>query len=257
MELKLAGRTALITGASKGIGLGIARRFAAEGCHLVLTARSQAALEVAAASLRTAGAASVRTLALDLAEAAPRDALVAAAPDIDILVNNAGAIPGGGILDIDDTVWRRSWELKVFGYINLTRAYFRLMSARRRGVIINIVGSGGERLDAGYIAGSTGNAALMAFSRALGAVSINAGVRVIAINPGPVETDRIITLSKDRARRDLGDESRWREAFAKLPYGRPAAVDEIAPMAVFLASDLANYISGTVVTIDGGIGNRP
>ena len=257
MELKLAGRTALITGASKGIGLGIARRFAAEGCNLVLTARSQAALDAAAASLRTAGAASVRTLALDLAEAASQDALVAAAPDIDILVNNAGAIPGGGVLDVDDATWRRSWELKVFGYINLTRAYFRLMSARRRGVIINIVGLGGERLDAGYIAGSTGNAALMAFSRALGAVSIGAGVRVIAINPGPVETDRIITLSKDRARRDLGDEGRWREAFAKLPYGRPAAVDEIAPMAVFLASDLANYISGTVVTIDGGIGNRP
>lgn len=257
MELNLAGRTALITGASKGIGLGIARRFAAEGCNLVLTARSQAPLDAAAAALRTAGAASVRTLALDLAEAAPRDALLAAAPDIDILVNNAGAIPGGGILDVDDTVWRRSWELKVFGYINLTRAYFRLMSARRRGVIINIVGLGGERLDAGYIAGSTGNAALMAFSRALGAVSIAAGVRVVAINPGPVETDRIITLSKDRARRELGDEDRWREAFAKLPYGRPAKVDEIAPIAVFLASDLANYISGTVVTIDGGIGNRP
>ena len=257
MELKLAGRTALITGASKGIGLGIARRFAAEGCNLVLTARSQAALDAAAASLRTAGAASVRTLALDLAEAASQDALVAAAPDIDILVNNAGAIPGGGVLDVDDATWRRSWELKVFGYINLTRAYFRLMSARRRGVIINIVGLGGERLDAGYIAGSTGNAALMAFSRALGAVSIGAGVRVIAINPGPVETDRIITLSNDCARRAFGDEGCWREAFAKLPYGRPAAVDEIAPMAVFLASDLANYISGTVVTIDGGIGNRP
>ena len=163
MELKLAGRTALITGASKGIGLGIARRFAAEGCNLVLTARSQAALDAAAASLRTAGAASVRTLALDLAEAASQDALVAAAPDIDILVNNAGAIPGGGVLDVDDATWRRSWELKVFGYINLTRAYFRLMSARRRGVIINIVGLGGERLDAGYIAGSTGNAALMSF----------------------------------------------------------------------------------------------
>jgi hypothetical protein len=256
MELNLAGRTVLITGGSKGIGLGIARRFAAEGCHLVLTSRTGAALEAAADSIRTTAQVNVRTLPLDLSVEAERDKLVAACPDIDILVNNAGAIPGGDIFAVDDKAWRTGWELKVFGYVNLTRAYFTRMKERQRGVIINICGAGGETLSAGYIAGAAGNASLMAFSRALGGTSIDFGIRVIAVNPGPVETDRVIYLAKERARRVHGDESRWQEHFKRMPYGRPAKVDEIAPMVVFLASDLASYMSGTVVTMDGGLAHR-
>jgi NAD(P)-dependent dehydrogenase (short-subunit alcohol dehydrogenase family) len=256
MDLNLGGRTVLITGASKGIGLGIAKRFAAEGCNLVLAARSKDLLETEAGRIRSANQVDVRTLALDLSDQAQRDKLVAACPEIDILVNNAGAIPGGGIFDVDDKAWRTGWELKVFGYVNLTRAFFAQMSARKRGVIINICGLGGEKVEAGYIAGAAGNASLMAFSRALGGSSIQFGVRVIAVNPGPVETERIVYLNKEKAKRLLGDENRYREAFARMPYGRPAKVDEVAPMVVFLASDLATYVSGTVVTIDGGIANR-
>jgi NAD(P)-dependent dehydrogenase (short-subunit alcohol dehydrogenase family) len=256
MELNLSGRNVLITGASKGIGLGIARWFASEGCNLVLAARSGELLEAAAAEIRKTADVEIKTFALDLSDQAQRDRLVAACPDIDILINNAGAIPGGGIFQVDDAAWRAGWELKVFGYINLTRAYYAKMTERKRGVIINICGLGGERLDAGYIAGAAGNASLMAFSRALGGASVNHGVRVVAVNPGPVETDRVVYLGKERAKRELGDENRWREAFAKMPYGRPAAVDEVAPMVVFLASDRAHYISGTVVTIDGGMANR-
>ena len=252
MELNLAGRTALVTGASKGIGLGIARRFAQEGCNLILSARSAAALDAAADGIRKSAQVNVRTLALDLSDQAQRDKLVAAAPDIDILVNNAGAIPGGDIFAVDDKAWRTGWELKVFGYVNLTRAYFTLMRERKRGVIINICGAGGETLTSGYIAGAAGNASLMAFSRALGGTSIDYGIRVVAVNPGPVETDRVVYLAKQRAA-SHGDESKWRDDFARMPYGRPADVDEIAPMVVFLASDLARYVSGTVVTIDGGL----
>ncbi|HZT51363.1 MAG TPA: short-chain dehydrogenase/reductase [Stellaceae bacterium] len=256
MELNLAGRTALVTGASKGIGLGIARRFAQEGCNLVLAARTAASLEAAADSIRKSAQVNVRAVPLDLARQEDRDRLVAAAPDIDILVNNAGAIPGGDIFAVDDAAWRTGWELKVFGYVNLTRAYFARMKERKRGVIINICGAGGETLSAGYIAGAAGNASLMAFSRALGGSSIDFGIRVVAVNPGPVQTDRVVYLAKERARRVHGDESRWQEHFHGMPYGRAADVDEIAPMVVFLASDRASYISGTVVTIDGGIANR-
>ncbi len=256
MELNLAGRTVLVTGSSKGIGLGVAKRFAAEGCNLVLAARTAATLEEAAQTIRKSAQVNVRTYALDLADQAQRDQLVAANPDIDILVNNAGAIPGGDIFAVDDQAWRTGWELKVFGYVNLTRAYFTRMKERKRGVIINICGAGGETLSAGYIAGAAGNASLMAFSRALGGTSLDRGIRVVAVNPGAVETDRVIYLAKERARRVLGDESRWRDSFARMPYGRPAKVDEIAPMVVFLASDCANYISGTVVTLDGGLSHR-
>jgi len=256
MDLHLAGRTALITGASKGIGLAVAQCFASEGVNLVLAARSKEQLERNAADIKEKYRVRVDVMALDLADQAQRDKLVAGFPDIDILVNNAGAIPGGTIFEVDDKAWRAGWDLKVFGYVNLTRAYFGLMSKRKRGVIICICGLGGERLDFGYIAGAAGNASLMAFARAIGGRSVDHGVRVLAVNPGPVLTDRTVYLGKIRAKRELGDESRYGESFAHMPYKRPATVDEVAPMVVFLASDHSNYISGTVVTIDGGIANR-
>ena len=101
-----------------------------------------------------------------------------------------------------------------------------------------------------------GNAGLMAFTRAIGGTSIDDGVRVVGVNPGPVLTDRVEMLGRKRAVRLYGDESRWKESFAKMPYGRPATTDEIAATVVFLASDLSSYTSGTIVTIDGGLAHR-
>ena len=106
------------------------------------------------------------------------------AADIDILVNNAGDIPGGSIDKIDEATWRHAWELKVFGYINLTRAIYAQMKARGHGVIVNDIGAAGEKFDANYICGSAGNAALMAFTRALGGKSLADNIRVVGINPG-------------------------------------------------------------------------
>ena len=256
MDLKLTGRRALVTGGSKGIGLAIGKWLAAEGVDIALVSRSQDRLETEAANLRKSHQVNVRTFAADLAQAADRDKVVQAFPDVDILVNNAGAIPGGALDDVDDATWRAAWDLKVFGYINLTRSYLSRMKERKRGVIINVIGLGGEKLDYNYIAGSMGNASLMAFTRALGGTSPEFGVRVVGINPGPVLTERIEFLNRQRAKKLLGDENRWREAFAKMPFGRPATVDEIAATAVFLASDLASYTSGTIVTIDGGLAHR-
>jgi len=140
--------------------------------------------------------------------------------------------------------------------VGVTRHYLAMMEKRRRGVIINVIGLGGERLDSTYIAGAMGNAGLMAFTRAIGGRSIDHGVRVVGVNPGPVLTDRVEVLGRKRAKSQYGDESRWKEGFAKMPYGRPATVDEIAATVVFLASDLSAYTSGTIVTIDGGLAHR-
>ena len=256
MDLKLQGRSAVITGGSKGIGFAIGRWFASEGCGVSLVARSAEELQRAAAAIAGEHKVEVQTFALDLSQPEAREQLVAARGDADILVNNAGAIPGGNLEEIDDATWRAAWDLKVFGYVNLSRAFYARMKAKQRGVILNIIGAAGERLDAAYIAGSTGNAALMAFTRALGAASVKDGIRVLGINPGPVETERLERLTRKRAADTLGDPDRWRELLSKFPFARGANVDEIAATAVFLASDLSAYTSGTIVTIDGGIANR-
>jgi len=252
MDLGLAGRTALVTGASKGIGLAIARWFAKEGVNLCLVARSGDLLAKEAEAIRAAAQVNVQTLAADMSDAGARESVFRAFPDVDILVNNAGAVPGGDIQDVDEAAWRAGWDLKVYGYIGMTRLYLAHMKERRRGVIINIIGAGGEKLTYGYIAGSAGNASLMAFTRAIGGTSPSFGVRVLGINPGPVATERAEYLARQRAAK-AGDESRWKDGFSKMPFGRPATVDEIAAAAVFLASDLSGYTSGTIVTIDGGL----
>ena len=256
MDLGLKGRSALITGGSKGIGFSIARFLAAEGCTLHLVARSEKDLQSAKESLREQYGVSVATHAMDLAERGRPKELAAKCPQIDILVNNAGSIPRGTVEDIDEERWRAAWDLKVFGYINMCREFFRLMKGRRSGVIINILGNGGEALDAGYIAGAAGNASLMAFTRALGGQSANVGVRVIGVNPGPVATERLIGLMQTEAKKRFGDASRWRELEKGFPFGRAASVEEIAATVALLASGLSSYTTGTIVTIDGGMVNR-
>lgn len=256
MNLDLSGRTALVTGGSKGIGLAVAKALAAEGCRLHLAARNPADLERAAAAIRQAHGVEVRVHASDLSQAAAAEALAEASEGVDILVNNAGAIPGGALDAIDDATWRRSWDLKVFGYVALTRAVYASMRARRRGVIVNVIGVAGQTPVASYISGSAANAALMMFTRALGGVSLDDGVRVVGVNPGPVATDRMVTLMRTRAASDLGDAERWPELLSRLPGGRPAKPEEVADLVAFLASDRAAYITGTVVTIDGGLSAR-
>lgn len=256
MDLKLAGRTVLVTGASKGIGLAIAQWFAREGCQLRLAARSMDLLEREAAEMRKSAKVEVKVFALDLSQDAGRKTLIEACPDVDVLVNNAGDIPAGPIEEVDDTAWRAGWDLKVFGYVALTRHYLAKMKAKKRGVIINIIGAAGERPIPAYVAGSMGNAGLMSMTLALGAASPEYGVRVLGVNPGPVATDRVMKISRKRAKAILGDEERYAELLKKNPFGRPATVDEIAASVVFLASDLSSYTSGAIVTIDGGMSKR-
>ncbi len=253
MDLKLAGRKAVITGGSKGIGAASALMLAKEGVDVVLVARDAATLEGAAAKIRGAANVSVQTLAADLATRAGVAGVVDRFGDADILVNNAGAIPGGSIAEIDADRWRQAWDLKVFGYIDMCRAFLDRMTSRGKGVIVNVVGMAGEKLDHKYIAGTAGNASLIAMTKALGAGSIDKGVRVLGINPGPVATDRLVTLMKKRAADSLGDPERWQELTKAMPLGRAADPDEIAAAVCFLASDLSSYTTGVMLNIDGGI----
>ncbi|MEQ8661849.1 MAG: short-chain dehydrogenase/reductase [Gammaproteobacteria bacterium] len=251
MDLGLHGRRALVTGASKGIGRAIAHALAAEGCAVHLVARGAADLAAAATAMAPAGGAPPGWTALDLADSANVDALAAAHADLDILVNNAGAIPAGSLDAVDEARWRAAWDLKVFGYINLCRRFYASMRTRGRGVIINVIGAGGEKPSAAYAAGACGNAALMALTRALGARSTLDGVRVVGINPGLIETERLVTMQRAFAAEKLGDAARWRELLdPDFPPGQP---EHIADMVAFLASDRAAFTTGTIVTVDGGL----
>lgn len=254
MDLGLTGRHALITGASKGIGYATAESLAREGCHVHLASRTEADLESARDRIVARHGVEVTIHPCDLSSGDAARALVAACPNVEILVNNAGAIPGGDIHDIPEERWREAWDLKVFGYQNMCRAMLTEMSRRERGVIVNVIGAAGEAPSPGYIAGSAGNASIMAMTRALGATSRSYGVRVVGINPGLIVTDRLITLNRTWAEKELGDPERWREMLDQTyPPGQP---EHIGDMVAFLASDRSANTTGTIITIDGGSSAR-
>jgi 3-oxoacyl-[acyl-carrier protein] reductase len=144
MELNLHGKAALVTGASKGIGLASAECLAAEGVNVILVSRTQADLDTARQKIVARYNVNVQMHAFDISDSANVDRLALQHPDIDILVNNAGAIPGGSLQEIDEARWRAAWDLKVYGYINMCRRFYAEMKSRGRGVIINVLGMAGE-----------------------------------------------------------------------------------------------------------------
>lgn len=256
MDLGLKGKTALITGGSRGIGLGAAMMLAQEGCDLHLAARSAADLDAAKARITADNRVSVYCHAVDLSVASNAAALARDCGSVDFLINNAGAIPQGTLDSLDDATWKQSWDLKVFGFIDITREIYRRMRERRSGVVVNVIGAAGERPVASYIAGSMGNAALMAMTRALGAESPEFGVRVVGINPGGTATDRAVKRLRERASKELGNPERWQELVSKSPFGRMATVEEIGALVAFLCSPLSGYTTGTIITVDGGASSR-
>lgn len=253
MDLGLTGKRALVTGASKGLGAAIARSLAGEGCNLVLVARDAERLSALRSELQqTTPGLDFQLIDIDMRAPNACQDIARQAGRLDILVNNAGDIPSGTVLEVDEDRWRKAWDLKVFGYINLTREVYRDMAAAGSGVIVNVVGTAGERPRGNHIAPATGNAALIAFTRALGLDSVHQGVRVVAVNPGPSETDRQTDRWRARAAEKLGDPDRWRELVADYPFGRLALPREIADVVTFVASERASYMSGTAVTVDAG-----
>jgi NAD(P)-dependent dehydrogenase (short-subunit alcohol dehydrogenase family) len=237
VDLKLKGKSVLVTGGSKGIGLACARTFVAEGCRVHVASRHPRQ-EIDG----------VTTHAVDLRDGAALQALAAKCSDVDILVNNAGDIPGGTLESLDDAKWRHAWELKVFGYINLTRALFAAMKARRSGVIVNVIGMAAEHPSPEYICGATANAGLAAFTKAL--AKNGCGVRVLGVHPPSTRTDRIVQVMKAAAKAKLGDESRYPELVgAGGMFSQMIEPEQVADTVAFLASPRAGQLSGIVLNL--------
>ena len=256
MDLYLNNKTALITGASKGIGKAIAESLAQEGCNLALTARSGDMLEGVKTALQKKHNISVEIFPIDLSLKNSAEQISEFAGDVDILINNAGAIPPGDLTVVDEDTWRDAWNLKVFGYINLCRLFYSKMKEVKSGVILNIIGAAAVKPMYAYIAGTTGNAGLTAFTKALSNGSTYNGIRVLGISPGLTASDRMITMMRGQAKERLGDEERWEELFKDLPFGRAAKAEEVADLTTFLVSPRSNYTSGTVITLDAGSSNH-
>jgi len=260
MDLHLTGKKALVTGASRGIGFAVAQCLTGEGVAVRIAARPGERIEKAAATLRAAGAKDFAAYGLDLSLTEKRAELVAACGDVDILVNCAGVIPRQTIEEMSEEAWRQSWELKLFGSIDLTRRYYARMKERRSGVIINVIGSAGLRPDYAFAAGSVANSALMSLTSALGGVSPDFNVRILGVNPGSVRTERTLERLKQVAKQRFGDENRWSEleqqAAKTQPFGYTQKPEQMAAIIAFLASDHAQYITGTTITVDGGASSR-
>ena len=243
MNLELKGKSVLVTGGSKGIGLACAKSFAAEGCKVHIASRSRDNLEKAKSQL------DVAIHVADLRDGNALRALADACGDVDILVNNAGDIPGGTLEALDEAKWRHAWELKLFGYINLTREMFTRMKARKSGVIVNVIGMAGERPSFEYICGATANAGLAAFTKGMGMGSTAFGVRVLGVHPPATRTDRIIPLIKTAAKEKLGDENRWQELIGTGSFGAMIEPEQVADTVAFLASPRAGKLSGIVLNL--------
>ena len=245
MNLDLKGKSVLITGGSKGIGLACAKTFAAEGCRVHIASRNKATLESAVKAIRG----EIKMHATDLRDGDALRRLAEACADVDILVNNAGDIPGGTIEAVDEAKWRHAWELKVFGYVNLTRELFGRMKARNSGVIVNVIGMAGEHPSFEYVCGSVANAGLGAFTKAMGKGSTAFGVRVLGVHPPATRTDRIVPLMKAAAKDKLGDENRWQELIGTGSFGQMIEPEQVADMVAFLASPRAGKLSGVMVNL--------
>jgi len=259
MDLELKGKHALITGASKGIGFACAEVFAAEGCNVTLASRDMQSLNAAQQKLQKAfPGVKVDIHSVDLSKSEEQSRLAQLAGDYDILVNNAGSNPSGKLTDTTEEGWRQSFDLKMFGYVNLTRAACEAMQRKGRGVIVNVIGFAGERLMSQYIIGTTANAGLIAFTRSVGSQSTDFGVRVVGVNPSLTKTDRGEKLLKLWGEKDPKNKLTEEQVLSSmnLPFGRMATSEEVADAVAFLASARASYISGVVLNVDGGAAFR-
>ncbi|MBV9811272.1 MAG: SDR family oxidoreductase [Acetobacteraceae bacterium] len=250
--LRFADQVALVTGGSRGIGLAIAKRLAGDGARVALVARPSEALTKAAASIH--GAVAVEA---DLAQPDPPAQAVAVALNafgrLDMVVHSAGETRGGDFLALDDTVWEQGFGAKFFGAVRLCRAAWPHLRVRG-GRIVLIIGVGGRLARADFAIGGSVNAALMNLTKALAARGIEDGVRVNAVSPGSVRTDRLAgrVAARMRAEPSLTAEQADRALAREAGVTRAGEPHEIAAAVAFLCSTEASYIQGEIVTVDGG-----
>jgi NAD(P)-dependent dehydrogenase (short-subunit alcohol dehydrogenase family) len=246
---------ALVTGASKGIGLACAAQLAASGARVAIAARSEQTLKNAADQLRAQGHDAQHFVA-DVSDPDQAASLVesveAQMGPVSILVTSAGAAQRFTPDELGPEAFAQGMQAKYFPGVLLMDPVIKRMAARGHGSVVNIVGQGGRSANVLHIAGGAANAALMLATVAYAKAYAAKGVRINAINPGLTNTDRVLEGLQTAARATGQDIATLQaEATASIPMGRMAEPDEVARVATFLASDMASYVSGAIIPMDG------
>ena len=256
MQSNMENKTVVVTGASKGIGLACAQAFAAAGARVALVARSRANLDAALALMPASRHAPLAIVAdLTRAEEAARmvGEALAAMGDIDVLVNSAGAAKRYAPDALNAQAWRDAMDAKFFSTILPVDLVIKRMAARGRGVIINIIGMGGKVANPIHLPGGAANAALMLATAGLAAAYGPRGVRVNAISPGGTLTGRVQQgLAVESQMTGTPEAELLARQQAKIPLQRMGTPEEVAQVALFLASDAASYVTGAIIPMDGG-----
>jgi NAD(P)-dependent dehydrogenase (short-subunit alcohol dehydrogenase family) len=257
MDLKLAGKKAIVTGASEGIGRAITQAFAQEGVEVAICARRKEPLEQAAAEIAKASGRRIIPITADLTKPDDAESFVGKAHEalgrIDILVNNAGSAPGGVIEHLTEQDWASALQLKFMGYVRCMKHVLPIMQKQKKGRIVNLIGNDGVKVSYWEIAPGAANAAGQNLTLSLASQYGKDNISFVAVNPGPVRTERWTGLVKAMARdMDMSFEEADKLAPSSIPLGRIAECDEVANLVTYLASDLAFFVNGTMIEIDGG-----
>jgi NAD(P)-dependent dehydrogenase (short-subunit alcohol dehydrogenase family) len=252
MDLGLAGKVVLVTGGSKGIGLACARCFSVEGAHVAIVSRNPDNLAAARRELP-----GLHVIAADLVNAADAqraiDDVEKTLGPLDILVNSAGAARRYPPDELSAEAWRAAMDAKFFSYIQIATLALHRMAARGHGVVVNIIGAGGKVASPVHLPGGAANAALMLATAGLAAAFGPKGVRVVGINPGATLTGRVAEgMAAESRMTGLATADLMAKQKARIPLGRLGEPDEVARVAAFLASDAASYVTGAIVSMDGG-----
>jgi NAD(P)-dependent dehydrogenase (short-subunit alcohol dehydrogenase family) len=255
MDLELKGRTVLITGGSKGIGLSCAEGFLAEGARVVLVSRDQGNLDRACEALKAGDR--VHVVAADLRQSAAAQETAARAEaafgPIDILINSAGAAKRYLPDELSASAWHDAMDAKYFTYVHMLDAVLPRMAARGAGAVVNIIGMGGKVATSYHLPGGAANSALMLATVGLAGVYGPKGVRINAINPAATMTGRVQEALKLEAKsKGMTEAEVLAQGEAKVPLRRYASPEDVANLTLFLASARAGYITGAVVPMDGG-----
>ena len=257
MDLKLKGKTALVTGGSEGIGKGIALTLAKEGVDVAICARRMEPLKAAADEIAKATGRKIVPITADLRSDADAKKFVSeghkALGRVDIMVNNAGSAAGGVIEHLTEDDWEKGLQLKFMGYVRCLRYVLPIMREQGGGRVVNLIGNDGVKPSYWEVAPGAANAAGQNLTMSLAGQYGKHGISFCAVNPGPVRTERWAGLVQAMSR-DMGIpyEQADKLAPSAIPLGRIAEVDEVAALVVMLASPLAHMVNGTQIEIDGG-----
>ena len=257
MDLKLTGKTALVTGGSEGIGKGIALALAREGVDIAICARRKQPLEAAANEIAKESGRKILAIPADLTKDDDAKKFVAQSHEalgrVDILVNNAGSAPGGVIEHLSEADWTQALQLKFMGYVRCLRYVLPIMLRQGGGRVINLIGNDGVKPSYWEIAPGAANAAGQNLTLSLAGQYGKHNISFCAVNPGPVRTERWSGLVKAMSRdMKLSYEEADQLAPGSIPMGRIAEVEEVANLVVMLASPLMHMVNGTMIEIDGG-----